>query len=88
MEDVSLDDPEAMEQVARHIRMVRYSLHSAVYYLEQTKITGYMGRVTVVIGGTEQLARLAGALLSFAEYSGLGVKTALGMGGVKIKAII
>lgn len=88
MQDVSLDAPEAMEQVARHIRIVRYSLHSAVYYLENTKITGYMGRITLVVSGPEQLARVAGALLSFAEYSGLGIKTALGMGGVRIKEII
>ena len=87
VEDVSLDDPEAMEQITAHIRIVRYSLRSAVYYLENTKITGYMGRITLVVSGPEQLARLAGALLSFAEYSGLGIKTALGMGGVTIKEI-
>ena len=86
--DVSLDDPEAMEQLTTHIRIVRYSLRSSVYYLENTKITGYMGRITLVVSGPEQLARLAGALLSFAEYSGLGIKTALGMGGVRIKEII
>ena len=87
MQDISLDDPEAMKQVARNIRMVRYSLRTGVFYLENTKITGYMGRITVVVSGPDQLARLAGALLSFAEYSGIGIKTALGMGGVRIKEI-
>ena len=77
-----------MEQVARHIRIVRYSLRTAVYFLENTKITGYMGRITLVIRGPEPLARLAGALLSFAEYCGIGIKTALGMGAVKIKQIV
>ena len=85
--DVSIDDPQAMEQVARHMRIVRYSLRTAVYFLENTKITGYMGRITLVIRGPEPLARLAGALLSFAEYCGIGIKTALGMGAVKIKQI-
>ncbi len=87
MQDVTLDDPQAMEQVAAHLRIVRYSLRTAVYYLENTKITGYMGRITLVINGPEQLARLAGALLSFAEYSGVGIKTALGMGGVIVRQI-
>jgi CRISPR-associated endoribonuclease Cas6 len=86
--DISLDDTEAMEQIARNIRIVRYSLRSAVYYLENTKITGYMGKVTLIIRGPEQLARLAGALISFAEYSGLGIKTAMGMGGVRIREIL
>ncbi len=85
---VSIDDPQAMEQIARHMRIVRYSLHTAVYYLEDTKITGYTGRLTLVIRGPEQLARLAGALLSFAEYCGIGIKTALGMGAVKIRQMV
>lgn len=85
--DISLDDPAAMQEVARNIRIVRYSLRSAVYYLENTKITGYTGRITVVISGPEQLARLAGALLAFGGYGGIGIKTALGMGGVRIKEV-
>lgn len=85
---ISLDDPQAMEQIAQNIRIVRYTLRSAVYYLENTKITGYAGKITVIIRGPEQLARLAGALISFAEYSGLGIKTALGMGGVRVREIL
>jgi len=85
--EYSLDDPEAMAQLASHLRIVRYSLRSAVYYLEKTKITGYMGKIILVMSGPDQLARLAGALISFAEYSGLGIKTALGMGGIKVVKI-
>lgn len=85
--DLSIDDPRAMEQIARHMRIVRYSLRTAVYYLEDTKITGYMGRITLVVSGPEQLARLAGALLSFAGYCGIGIKTALGMGAVNVRQI-
>ena len=87
VQDVSLEDAEAIKQIARHTRIVRYALHSSVYYLENIKITGYMGRLTLVISGPEQLARLTGALLCFAEYCGLGVKTALGMGAVRVKQI-
>lgn len=84
---VSLNDPAAMEQLARHLRIVRYSLHTNVYYLESAKITGYMGRMTLAVSGPEQLARLAGALLTMAEYCGLGIKTALGMGAVSVKQV-
>lgn len=87
VQDISLDDQETMQQVARHIKIVRYALRSGVFYLENTKITGYLGRITMVINGPDQLARLAGALLSFAEYSGIGIKTALGMGGVRVREI-
>lgn len=86
--DISLDDEEAMEQIAQNIKIVRYTLRTAVFYLENTKITGYTGKITIIIRGPEQLARLAGALLSFGEYSGIGIKTALGMGGIKVREII
>ena len=46
-----------------------------------------MGRVTLVIGGPDQLARLAGAMLSFGEYCGIGIKTALGMGAVRVTPV-
>lgn len=87
-QNMSLDDPEAVQQVARHMQIVRYSLRTALFSLENTKINGYIGRITIVINGPEQLARLAGALLSFAAYSGIGIKTALGMGGVRVREII
>lgn len=86
-QEFSLDAPEAMEQIIDNIRIVRYSLRTAIYYMEQTRITGYVGRITVAISGPEQLARLTGAILVFAEYSGIGIKTALGMGGVTIRPL-
>ncbi|HHU32014.1 MAG: CRISPR system precrRNA processing endoribonuclease RAMP protein Cas6 [Zhaonellaceae bacterium] len=86
-QEFSLDDQETMEQLAGHLSIARYSLRSAVYYLERTKITGYLGKVTLSIGGPEQLVRLTGALLSFSEYAGIGIKTALGMGGVRVTEI-
>lgn len=85
--DYSLDDTEAMHHLAQHLQIVRYSLHSAVYHLENTRITGFMGKITIIVSGPEQLARLAGALISFGEYSGLGIKTALGMGAISVKEI-
>jgi len=84
---ISLDAPEVVAELARHARIVRYSLRSAVYYLENIKITGYMGKITICLNGPEQLVRLSGALLSFSEYSGIGIKTALGMGGVKVSPV-
>ncbi|HHT63048.1 MAG: CRISPR-associated endoribonuclease Cas6 [Bacillota bacterium] len=85
--EFSLDDSEMTEQLVLNLDIVRYSLRSAVYYLEGVKITGFMGKITIQIRGPEQLARLAGALLSFGEYAGLGAKTALGMGGVSVKPV-
>lgn len=85
--EISLNDETAKEHIINNLKIVRYSLYSSVFYLEKTKITGYKGKLSVIIKGPEQLARLAGALLSYGEYSGIGIKTALGMGAVKITPI-
>jgi len=84
LQDFSLDDPEVLLQIASHLCIVRYFLRSAPYYLEGTRIPGYLGRITLSIRGPEQLAKLTGALLSLSEYTGIGVKTALGMGGCRV----
>ncbi len=83
-QDFSLDDEEMMMQLVEHTRLTRYSLRSALYHLESIKVNGYMGRITLSIRGPEQLARLTGMLLSFAEYAGIGIKTSLGMGGCRV----
>lgn len=86
-QEFSIDDAETMAQLAANLRIVRYSLHSAQYNLEGANITGYVGKITFSIHGPEQLVRLAGMLLSFAEYAGVGIKTSLGMGGCRVRKI-
>lgn len=79
--DFALADPEALEQVIAHTRISRYRLESARYSLEGAWLTGYTGRLELRFQGPDPLRRLAGILFSFAAYSGVGIKTALGMGG-------
>jgi CRISPR-associated endoribonuclease Cas6 len=79
--DYALDDSETLEHLAEHCRISRYALKSAVFPLKGVKIPAFTGYVTIKITGPEQLARLAGLLAAFGEYSGVGIKTTLGMGG-------
>jgi CRISPR/Cas system endoribonuclease Cas6 (RAMP superfamily) len=76
-----------MEQIIKNIHIVRYSLRSSKYHLDGIKVNGYTGRVTLLLQGPDQLARLTGMLLSFAEYAGVGIKTSLGMGGCLVKQL-
>jgi CRISPR-associated endoribonuclease Cas6 len=86
-DELRLDDEDTMDALARHMRITRYALRSAAYSLEGVRVQGYVGWITLFIAGPEQLARLAGAVLSFAEYAGVGIKTALGMGGCSVRAL-
>lgn len=88
LEGYSLDDPQALSDLAAHIRIVRYTLRSAPYSLEGVRIQGYMGKLTLAIEGPEPLARLGAMLLSFAEYAGIGIKTSLGMGACQTNVIV
>jgi len=87
-EAYSFDDSEAIEQIISHTHISSYQLRSSRYHLEGTGITGYTGRIILSISGPEQLARLAGMLLSYSEYAGIGIKTSLGMGGCRVRQVM
>lgn len=82
--EFALEDPEALEQVINYTRINRYKLNSARYELEGSGITGYMGYIELRFNGPDPLRRLAGVLFGFARWSGVGIKTALGMGGCDV----
>lgn len=85
--DLVLADDEALEQIIAHTRIVRYRLQSGSYALEGARIQGYTGHVDLNIQGPDPLIRLADLLYGFAPWCGVGIKTALGMGGCSIGPI-
>lgn len=62
-----------------------YRLRSTFYHLEGVRIKAFTGSFTVYLYGTPQIIQLANMLFRFAEYSGIGIKTTLGMGAVKLE---
>lgn len=82
--DFALSNDAAFEQVLKNTRIQRYKLESARFQLEGTGVIGYTGRIELRFFGADPLCRLAGALFAFAEWSGVGIKTALGMGGCEV----
>lgn len=72
-----------LESLIDNTEIIGYNLRSTVYHLESIKIPSYIGNICIKIHGTQQMAQIVKLLLTFAEYSGTGIKTALGMGAVK-----
>ena len=64
-----------------------YNLRMGIYGLEGVKIRGFRGQVVMQFKRNEELQRLLALLSYYSQYTGLGIKTALGMGGVKCEAI-
>lgn len=83
--EVLLEGDEVREQMIQSVQISDYQLKSLRYPLKSNKIPGFKGQLTLTIKGPEPLVRLVNMLLAFGSYSGLGIKTALGMGGYRIK---
>lgn len=75
---------ESLEELVERSRIIEYRLNSTFFCMEKVRIPSYMGTVTVRLKGNAMMNRFAHMLFQFGEYSGIGIKTALGMGAVQL----
>lgn len=80
--DVPLSDPDAIQALQRGLHIVDYRLHTLRHALKQTRIPSFVGRIVLEARLPAPLMEVFKTLYCFAPYAGLGIKTALGMGGV------
>ena len=78
-------DLETLEELVNHSQIVRYRLNSTTFSLEGVRIPSFIGSMTIRLGSTATMRRFANMLFAFGEYSGVGIKTALGMGAIAIE---
>lgn len=83
MENKSVFDEEVYEQLCNSIEIVGYNLHSIKFELEGTRIPAFMGSITIKIHGNQTMCTFMKKILEFGNYSGVGIKTALGMGNIE-----
>ncbi len=77
-------DADTVAYLAEHTRIVGYSLFSRYFLLGGKKIPAFMGSLTVETHGPQSLVGLAHMLLRFGTFSGVGIKTSMGMGGLQV----
>ena len=82
-----MDDADAFAMLENGVRIVDYRLRSLRYPMKATRITGFVGRVTLSARLSAPMQEIWNLLAAFAPYSGIGIKTALGMGGVSIEEL-
>ena len=83
--DMPLDDAEALEAMLRGLHIVDYRLQTLRHPLKQTRIPSFVGRIVLEARLPAPLMEVFKTLYCFAPYAGLGIKTALGMGGVQVQ---
>ena len=81
----SVFTPELIEDFEKYISVIQYNLKSRYFHLKGAKIPSFSGEITLKITGPKQLVNLANLLLYFGEYSGVGIKSAIGMGALAIE---
>lgn len=84
-EQMQMLDIETLEQITMNSEISRYRLHSTYFPLEGIKVPGFRGEMTIKFSGVDTLARYVRLLMRFGEFSGIGIKTAMGMGAIRIK---
>lgn len=83
-DEVILDDEDMLRMLTEGIRIVGYRLSSTTYRIKGQHIPAFTGVLRFQSRLAAPLQTIWNALLLFGEYAGVGIKTALGMGGFRI----
>jgi len=86
-QETIIDDEQVLDDLIKNSRIVDYSLKSCRYRFKGVKIPSFMGSVSMSIRGPYAMLNLYNLLLNFLPYSGLGIKTSLGMGAVRVEGV-
>ncbi len=80
---ISLESDETLEHLTENTILDKYELRSANFTTDGAKIKSFLGDFTLYVKGPAPLVNIANMLFNYAQYSGLGAKTGMGMGGVE-----
>jgi len=80
-----INDEDAVVALIQGIKIAGYRLQSSHFRLKGASIPGFKGEVRFSTRLSIPIAELFKILLFFSEYSGVGIKTSLGMGATKYK---
>lgn len=75
-----LFDGDTLEYLVSKIKIVNYQLRSTKFHLEGIKIPSFQGNFTVQLNGPLPVKQLSYFLLTIGQWTGIGIKTSLGMG--------
>ena len=78
-------DPETVDYLVQHSRVIKFQLHSQPFKVSGKAIPAYRGSITIEVSGPETLVGFARMLFCFARFSGIGIKTSMGMGGLTVE---
>lgn len=82
--DYALTDQDALRLLEERLWIRDYRLQSCRFELKGQKVPGFVGSVWIQNRLPASLIEIWRILIVFSQYSGVGMKTALGMGGISL----
>ena len=82
--DMADIDEEILSAVTENTFITEHRIRSAYFPMERVFTPGFVGRVSIKCEGEANVAGYVRFLLHFGEYAGVGIKTGMGMGGMKL----
>ena len=83
-ENETIRTEDILNQLVEHSKIVKYNLRSAMFNMEGVKIPAFRGEILIKIHGPQPLVNLVHLLFQYGVYSGIGIKTAMGMGAIEL----
>lgn len=80
----SMYDEDTLDQLTEKAVVSRYELRSTIFSIEGVRIPAFTGKMTLRMDGSQTMTNFANMLFYFGGYSGIGIKTSLGMGAVQL----
>ena len=81
------EDGQGIDAITDGLAIESFSIKSATYNIKGNLIPSFTGSLEIKNNLSGFQRRLANSLLIFSEYSGIGIKTSLGLGGIRHTSI-
>lgn len=82
--NIILDDKDMLNLLYGGVNISGYTLNSITYKIKGKYIQSFVGSIKMHTKLSPPVMNIYKSLIAFSEYSGIGIKTALGMGGSQI----
>ena len=83
-ENTNIVDNDLLQEILENSKIVSYKIQSSYYPIHKAFIPGTIGRIKIRFKGNQTLTNYTQMLLNFGVFSGIGVKTGMGMGHISI----
>lgn len=84
-EGLLVSDPDMINMLTQGLRISSYNLHSQSFHLKGANVPGFCGSMRLYARLSPPAMEIWKLLSVFSGFSGVGVKCALGMGGLTIE---